>query len=257
MAFGTIGGFLNGSSKTSGTTVVTSINTTAGGLTAGSLVIVFVGKDNVSTTDGNTSEVSGISDSVGGNTYTALHEYCNSRGSANAGAVISIWYSILTNALLGTSTITATLSSSVTAKAIAAKGFTKGSSTTISLVGSSDVNVVSTTGLGSPSITGLASAEHLYLIGDASETSTTDSGASATGFTQDTSANTSGGSSASNMGVNCYHLIATDTGQSPTTSGGASATKAVTMIALVEVSPAAPIIPSIVALQAVQRAANW
>ena len=75
--------------KTAGTSIVL---TTCAAAEAGNVVVVIVAKDNTQTTDGNTSEVSSITDSAGGNTWAKAREFCNGQGGAASGATVSVWY---------------------------------------------------------------------------------------------------------------------------------------------------------------------
>src|SRR3989304_7222955 len=126
---GSIGGAQHTGSQN---TVVMTTNATA---VAGSVVVISVAIDNTSTTDGNTTEVSSITDSVGGNTWTKAREFCNSQGAAASGATVSVWYSKLTNTIPSGGTITAILANSVTAKAISAWEFSVAAGATISVAG--------------------------------------------------------------------------------------------------------------------------
>ena len=61
----------------------------------GKEVFVAVSRGNSQTTDGQTTDVSSITDSAAGgsNTWEKVHEYTNGNGNANAGTVISVWKS--------------------------------------------------------------------------------------------------------------------------------------------------------------------
>src|SRR3990172_732961 len=97
----------------------------------GSTLVAIVTKDNASTTDGNTNEITSMSDDAGGNTWNKLREFCNSQGSANAGATVAMFYSILATQLTASNTITANFSDTRTAKAISVWKFTIGAGNAI------------------------------------------------------------------------------------------------------------------------------
>ena len=59
---------------------------------AGHLLLVAIAKDNASSAaDSQTSEVTSLTDTSGGNTWTKMGEFCNSESAANAGATVSLW----------------------------------------------------------------------------------------------------------------------------------------------------------------------
>src|SRR3990167_3691155 len=133
MSWASVGTLGAGNSISAGTTVAITTSATA---EAGNFVLVTVALDNTGTTDSDFSEVSSITDSAGGNTWTKCAEYTNGQGSAAAGVTISAWRSILTNQIASGGTITANLANSVTSKALSAWEFTLGAGSTVSIAGS-------------------------------------------------------------------------------------------------------------------------
>jgi hypothetical protein len=205
-----------GSSKTSGTTVATTVGSPSTGVAAaGDVIIVIVAKDNVQTTDGNTSEVTSVADTPG-NTYTKLREFCNGQAGAGAGAVVSLWYSVLTAAInVGTTdAITANLSSAVTAKAISASKCTFGAGSTVSTAGVTADLADDAADPGSMSFgTSLGNVEHLFIRATALErptglTWTPTTNYTAAGF----GAGTTGGSAVTNMESQGEMRVLTGTG---------------------------------------------
>jgi len=89
---------------------------------AGRLAWVTIAVDNATTTDGDGGAVSSITDTAGGNTWTKAIEFQNGQGSAQAGAVVSIWYSILVNQINRGGTITANFTSNTSRDAAAMAG---------------------------------------------------------------------------------------------------------------------------------------
>lgn len=239
--------------KTSSTSITTGsvFNT----IPAGKLVIAIVSKDNSSTTDTNSSEVTGITDTAG-NTYTLLREYAHGSLGANASATVSVWYSILDFQLTAaTHTATASFASAVTAKTITSYAFSIGAATTsISAAAATDSNA--TTGF---SLSGLSSKEYLFLIAIAAEGVGTDVSPNYTNYTNWGTWYTSGGGTASNMGASHRHRILTGTGDTPSQSNTPTTRdSAIIFMALEEVAPADVYPrPTRVLSRAVQRAANW
>lgn len=158
MAIASVGSLTTTNSTASSSTLVTP----AVSVSAGRLLVALISKDNVSTTTGNTNEVTSVTDSAG-NTWTKGYEYCLGGGSAGAGMVIAIYYSVLTNAL-SSGTITANFSSAIAAKAISVWQYTVGAA--ISSFGTPQGTTASTTTTpGSQTISGLASASYLAIRG--------------------------------------------------------------------------------------------
>lgn len=233
MAFTRAVQFGSGQNKASSTSVVTGSVT----VTAGNLVIVVVAADNTSTgADGDNGEVSSITDSAGGNTWLKAREFTNTNAAAAAGATVSIWYSILVNGLSG-GTITANFASARVAKAIEIDAYTLAAGSTVSIVGSDAKAVDGATNFGSPAVTGLASAEHLWVIGVATEVDIVNWGAGNFPNNQNSQASigTSGGGGASNMNSMLADGVATDTGLTPTSTSTTSADKAVILVAFKEI----------------------
>lgn len=102
--------------KTSDTSITLTVTNT---INAGNNAIVVGAFDNVDTADGFTQLVTSVTDS-GGNEYVKAGEWTNGQSAAAAGATCSVWYSPNPAAGLtsGVGTITMTLGSAVTAKAM-------------------------------------------------------------------------------------------------------------------------------------------
>jgi hypothetical protein len=157
-----LGGTSNASgSNVAGASFAVTLNAAAA---AGSVVVLTIAKDIVGTTDAETSEVTGITDSVGGNTWTKRKEYRNGQGSAAAGGVVAVWTSVLVNGLGIGDTITASFSSSITAKAIQPLNFSIGVG---SILGLEDSDTLAADGAvpGSMTLSGLPSREYLFFRG--------------------------------------------------------------------------------------------
>ncbi len=218
------------SSKTAGTTVVLTVT---GAVPAGRVVVVHVAIDNTSTTDGNTSEVSSITDSAGGNTWVKALEYCNSKAASNGGATVSLWYSKLSTQIPDGGTITANLANSKTAKAISANSFSIAAGSTVSVVASAQAN--GTANNTSVAISGLSSAERLWFRATATEDNSIGTLDPTTGFTKTIGIATTGGSAVTNMAISGEFIIATATGHTSAPPGtAASGDSATAFVAFLE-----------------------
>lgn len=235
MAFARVAGTASGNNKTAANTISTGVPNAT--LPAGDLIIVIVAMDNTATVDGDNGEVTSITDSVGGNTWTKLREFTNSQAAAAGGATLSIWYSILTNAIgtVGTS-ITANLANTVAAKIIIAQRFTLAAGKTVAIAGVQDIAVDAATGFGVPSITGLTNEAHLWLLAYAAEGT---GGETATGYNSSGGFITTGGAAATNISTSLQDKESTSTGETPTITTVNSADKAVIFLALREATPSA------------------
>lgn len=213
MAFGTPTGGVAGSDKTAGTSVVTAAFTR----TAGRFYCIAIAKDNAASADGNTSEVTSITDSQG-NTWTKAREFCNAEGGAGAGVTISLWYSVCTTG--GSATLTLNFSGSVTAKAWNEIEATIGAGSTISVAGGTDVadDGVNPSAL---TLSGLASQEYLFVRAAGAE-NTALSTTQTANYTERPDQNTTGGGAASN--INCWleHRVFTGTGDTSDPTGFAT-----------------------------------
>jgi hypothetical protein len=185
------------SNKASGTTLV--LNVSAPGTTAGDVVCVCVAADNVQTTDGQTTLVS-LGDQAG-NTYTRLLEFTNGQGGAASGATASLHCGIQTTGLSTSQTITATFSSSITAKSMRTTEFSFGAGSTFSVSGSA-TSADDAVDPPSQTISSLASQEYLWLHCAAHEGPISDVATTSTNYTimgDAQNSGTTGGSAVTNM----------------------------------------------------------
>jgi hypothetical protein len=221
-----------------------SISTTftGGDFNVGNVAIIVCASDNTGSSDGNSNEHNAASDSSG-NTYTKLYEYTEGTGGAAGGATVSVHYAIIdTQVNTPFGTIQCNFASSVTDKCITGFEFTIGAGNTVSLVGST--GEASNGGdAGSLSISGLSSAEYLFVRGIATESNAATSMTATASYTRQPSdgcSNTLGGGEASDMGACSEYRIFTGTGDTSdptlvdTTNDNASV-----YVALQESAPAA------------------
>lgn len=233
MAFTSKGTLGATNDKTAGTSIALTTITTS--LSAGDLCVVVVGKDPAAANAGaNTNEVTSVTDSVGGNTWTKAYEWENST-AANAGAVCAVYFSVLTNALPTGSVITANFSDSRTASAISAWGYSVASGSSVSVDGTPS-GVSAANGLASATVSSLSNVEHLALRALGGEGTSVSTGAG-TGWTALSVSGTSGGSGASNIAVNgLWAIKSASTSITSAPTGSSSTLSAIILVAFKEVA---------------------
>ena len=241
MSWASVGTLGAGNSISAGTTVAITTSATA---EAGNFVLVTVALDNTGTTDSDFSEVSSITDSAGGNTWTKCAEYTNGQGSAAAGVTISAWRSILTNQIASGGTITANLANSVTSKALSAWEFTLGAGSTVSIAGSVQTRADDAVSLpGSQTISGLTSGEYLFVRAIGSENLNT-TYTPTTNYTALTASAADTGTAATSANTKGEFRILTGTGDTsdPVSAGAGTPDRVSVYFALLE-TPAASFTP--------------
>lgn len=216
--------------STLGTALSTANNQTSLVLTTttvaevGRLVVVAVAVDNAQTTDGNSTAVSSITDSAGGNTWTRAKGHTSSLGVAQDGADISIWYSVLNNQIANGGTITATFANSATsdASAMSAWKYSLAISSQVAIEGTPSGLSNDASNAGSLNVT-TANVQCLRFRAIASESSSTTALTASAGWTLISQAISGAGVSATEMGVRGEFIISTATGAASAPTGGAGA----------------------------------
>jgi hypothetical protein len=152
-----------------------------GGVAANDWVLVVIAADNINTTDADHNE-HGFSGE--GLTWTKLGEYTNGEGGAALGVTVSAWLARnTTGSTIGTFDFTATFTSAVVDKCLTAYEFSAGAALAL-VPGSLQSNAWdSGLGFGSVSISGLPSAERLYVRALAREDNSTAQITPSTNFT--------------------------------------------------------------------------
>lgn len=180
---------------------------------AGRLVVLMIACDNNQTTDGDEAAVSTIADSAGGNTWSKLKAFTNGQGTAQTGACIDLWYSVLTNAIASGGTITPSFSNSTVrdATAMSARKFVVAPGKTVSVEGTAATLANDGADPGSMNVTTTGVGEVLRLRAIAQETNQS-SITPTTGWTSFGSNNTTGAQAATNMAVLGEFKISTETG---------------------------------------------
>src|SRR2546425_4326733 len=226
--FASVGSFCTANNNTSSQTWAFP---TSAALTAGNLGVIVLATDNLTTTNGNTSDHLSIIDTAA-NTWTKAREFTNGQGTAAAGVTVSIWYSKVSTTLASGQNITADWigTSSITAKAVTCWQFTMGAASIAVETGADKAD----TGVDASGITlsGLPNIQHLFIRGTGAESATTTYTASTnyTAFTHTSSTDVVG--STTSMGARGEFRILTATTDStdPTASGAKD--HASTMVAL-------------------------
>jgi hypothetical protein len=218
MAWASVGTLSSNAGKSANTLIQLLVGNNAA---AGSVVLVLVAKDETSTgtSDGDPNECTSVTDDAGGNTYTKIAEFANMQTSAaEDGAVISVFYSKLATALVGsTHLITANFSASTTARVISAWNFSIAAGSTVSVAAAAQTNAGDAADPASQTISGLTSGEYLFVHALASEGPEADAFTMSTNYTELSATGaigTSGGAADSNMSVVGEYRILTGTGDS-------------------------------------------
>ena len=222
--------------STSGNTLTSTGMGTA--LSVGDVSLVVSVSDNISTLDGDNSEVTSVTDS-GGNTYTKLGEYTNSGGAAAAGVTCSIWMSQLTTALATTATFTINYSGNIVDRTAFNHGFSIGAGNKLRLSTTpvtTEVNAAN--GFGSAAFSGLSSLNRLYFRGMGKEANSTASLTPSTGFSL-TIGQRSRNNNAAVLARGEF-LINTSTGETSNPTLAVTGDTASVFLALEEYTPAVP-----------------
>lgn len=243
MAFASVGTLGTFNAHASASTIPFVTSATA---EAGNLVEVTFAFDNLGSGTDNldASEVTSVTDSAGGNTWTKGGETSNNNGAAAAGVTTSVWYSVLSNQIASGGTITANLSGSATARAAQGWEFTKDAGTTIAreqLV----VDVGDATDPTSVALVGMPSREYLIIYGFGGEQNNAGTYTAATNYTAFGKTGTAAGGTLDIMVTGDFR-IATLTGDTHDAATSTDRDYAAVYFALYEVAGAgASIVPII------------
>jgi hypothetical protein len=178
--------------------------TTSAAAEAGNLAVLCVAVDNNGTGDGDEGAVSSITDSNGTNTWTKLVEFANGQGAAVAGAVASLWYSVIAGQINSSGTITANFSNSASrdAAALTAWEFSFDPGATVSVEGTPATLANDGADPGAITLSSLGAGGHyLWLHCLAGEGPTTDAYTWDSDYTQFSANGTTGTPAAGNMHV--------------------------------------------------------
>ncbi len=173
---------------------------------ADSIVVVVCSTDNPDNTGPGEKTFHTITDDQG-SSWTRLMEY-QSAGNAAAGVITSVWASKLGAAITGN--ITCTLGSARSAKVLIMSEFTVAVSKTFSSAGTARTSGAS--GTPSATISGLTSAEYLFIGALGVEGPSGDSHTEDADYTQNNRSGTTGGGAAGNITGNSARRIVTATG---------------------------------------------
>ncbi len=234
-AWGTGGGTCTAQNKTAGASLTCTVATE--NMDAGNVVFLWFGGDNTATVDGNDGLLSSVTDSAG-NTWVVDRCFTNSQGAAATGATTCIAHSKLTTGLTsGSGTITAN-HATITAKAIVCKEFTITSGNVVSITGTPQDLANNGADPGSMTISGLASAEHLFLRAAALERASGGTWTVTTNYTTSGCNGTTGGGAASNMNL-CGEFRILNTASDSSDPTGTAVDNANLYVAFDEAPPSA------------------
>lgn len=185
--------------------------TTTATLEAANIGVIIIAVDNNQTTDGDEGGVSGVVDSAG-NTWLKGAEFTNGQGTAQAGALCSVWYVQAATQLASGGTVTASFTNNTSRDAVSTTlhEFTVTAGSTIALEGTPGTLANDSADPGSLNVT-TANIECLRIRGVASEQSARTLTATAS-WTKFTDGAASGGAGANGMCANGEFLISTATG---------------------------------------------
>lgn len=237
MAFTSIGSLGSAASVSADQTSI--VLTTSAACEVGHLALFFLACDNAQGLDIDEGAVASVADS-GGNTWSKLIEFPNGQGLAQAGAVISLWYTIATAQINNGGTITATFSNAASRDAVACSAWEYSLGTSaIALAGSTSL-AIDAGDIGQPiTLSGLASAAYLWIRAQAIEASGNNLGTQTSGWTKITASTASTGVVATSMVLDGEFKISTGTSETSDPSGSAVRDSAAVLIALAEYTPAA------------------
>lgn len=157
-----------GSAISSASNNATGVITTTATAEVNNQIVLFIAKDNSGTTDADNSEVTGVVDSAS-NTYSKLCEFTNGNGTIQTGATVSLWLARATSQLGSGGTITATFSVANDVDAFVMRAFEFSATNALALAGTCQQDAGDNLDPGSVSISGLSSAETLFIRAIAEE----------------------------------------------------------------------------------------
>lgn len=209
MAFASVGSIGKNGVDTSGGNLVITTTATA---EVGNLVLLLIGKDNVSDTDGTTSEITSVSDSAS-NTWESLGRFNNGQGTTLTGAYVDVYYTIIANQLSSGGTITIVKSTDRDCAAITWE-FTIDEND-VQLGGSVQTLANDGADPGSMTISGLSNIERLYIRATASESENATEFTNTTNYTNiPNQISSTVGATDTNIGIRGEFRILTGTGDS-------------------------------------------
>lgn len=229
MSFSPIG--LRGQGSSGSTTLNVAVTTAA--IPVDSFVLLNIAINNVSTSDGDNSEVSSVTDDRG-NSWTKYGEYTNSQGVTSDGATNSLWGTIVTTQLEIADHVTATFGASKQSRAGLIAFSIASGVTIVNDATPVTSEVTAANDFGSAAFSGLASQQRLYFRGMAKQTNATTTLTATSNFTSSGETGRSG-SSATNAVINrAEYRINTSTGETSNPTLAASGDTASVFLALIE-----------------------
>jgi len=146
----------------------TGVITTTATAEVNNQIVLFIAKDNSATTDTDNSEVTGVVDSASNN-YAKLCEFTNGNAGVQIGATVSLWLARVTSQLSSGGTITASFSVAADVDVFAMRAFEFTATNALELVDTCQQDAGDNLDPASQTISGLSSAETLFLRAIAEE----------------------------------------------------------------------------------------
>jgi hypothetical protein len=238
MTWGAQATVLAGPLKTSGTT---HGRTYASTVVVGTVVIVEWVTDNFSTSAGDTTEHSSVTDTQG-NTYTKLFERTTTAGVAGDGVTRSVWITQITTQVTTADTATLTIANAVTAKVVRGLGRTVTGGNTWQNDGVTHATGSDT----APTVTSatLSSIERLWVGLVGWEGISTNFSTEDADYTDGGSGGTTGDADATNVAAHVGSRVATITADTYAVVLGATRDWGVSILSIAEVAIAAGTAPA-------------
>lgn len=207
MAFGAHTNAFSAQNKTANQASTTATYLSA--FSSGTFVWVAIAVDNAGTVSGDEGAFTSVSDNAG-NTFSKAREDSLTQGAAQAGAVCSVWYATLTNAVTTSTVLTVNFSNNTSrdASVIIGAGHSIGAGNQVSVEAT---GVTQNTGDPTSLDVTSTNAEHLRIRCIASETNSTTALTATTNFTAINGNQTTGGGAASNMAARAEYRVFTGT----------------------------------------------
>lgn len=233
MAFASVGTFGTATSRNSQSLQITAGSTAV----AGDLIVIAASKSNTSTAaDGETNEVASVTDPSGTNQWVKAGEFCNSNASVNAGAVVAIWYSMLSANIASGAHVTVNFDAGFKKEsAVSAWRFTTAGTKVITVVKPVTTQATDAGAAPSKAISGLTSKEYLFFRAEAAEQEVVGTFTVSGGFTKITAA-ADGATTSAGASINGEFVISTATSATSAPTGTtATVDRATLFVALHEV----------------------
>ncbi len=204
-------------------------------LPVNAIIVVRCSSDNLSTTDGTSSNHTSVTDDKG-NTWEKISEWTETSGAANDGVTVSLWITKITTEILTTDFIQVNFSGSITSKSMGIEEFSVASGNTFSIRKVSNNNGPNTSVIGT-SVSGIENISHLWVGTVGFEGPDGDTWTQDADYANNTSIGTTGGAAASNVNNRFGTRIFTGTLDTWEATSGTARDATTVFVALDEIIP--------------------